>query len=263
MPNAVLTIDELVAVLQRSSLPTVLVEGEYDLLVYRRFEKIIGSGRADFLPCGGRDMVLAMYERRAEFSNIKSCFVADNDMWLFTGVPRGYGELIRTHGYSIENDVYEDANLERLLHEDEVGNHAAMIRELSRWFAFQVERCLQGHEYLTDPHLYHLIPVGGYICSADVLAEHGYVEPPADRYKHITEHYQASLRGKLLYEVIVRFSHAPHRVPKYSYDVLWEISVVYGLNGPHLTRLLEAICLCLDIPAPNRQLPLQYEQEAA
>ena len=74
-----LTVDEIIETLKRSSLTTVLVEGVDDVMIYRWLEDEIGIHNANFFPCGGRNNLLEIYERRAEFSELKTIFVADKD----------------------------------------------------------------------------------------------------------------------------------------------------------------------------------------
>jgi hypothetical protein len=57
---------------------------------------------------------------------------------------------------------------------------------------------------------------------------------------------QIGISGKLLYEIIVRFTHAPNRYPRrYSYGTLMELSVVYGLRGPLMSKIMDAVRLKL------------------
>ncbi len=238
---ATLTIDELVETLKRSTLPTVLVEGPDDVQVYRGLEDIIGSLNASFHICGGRPTLLAVFDRRSEFSGKRVCFVADKDMWMFGKVPDKDSEIVLTDGYSIENDVYQDGTLERLIHRDERPNHTVMIDELSRWFAFQVEEFRSSRPYLSDPKLGYLIPIPGFTCSQIALDAHGFRNPDDLTYQEVRNEYERKLRGKLLFEVIVRFSHAAGRQPRHSYDSLLEIAVAYGAQGVKITALVNSI----------------------
>ena len=115
MPVPDPTVDELVATLHRSELPTVVVEGKDDMQIYRWVEARIGNRNADVLPVGGRENPLSVYERRTEYAHLPVAFVADRDMWLFSGIPPGYRDIIWTEGYSIENDLYLGAELENML----------------------------------------------------------------------------------------------------------------------------------------------------
>ena len=102
----------LVGMLHNSQLPTVIVEGKDDHQIYQWVERCAGSQKANVLPVGGKETLLAVYKRRNEFAHLPVAFVADRDLWLFSGIPPDYPDVIWTEGYSIENDLYADANLE-------------------------------------------------------------------------------------------------------------------------------------------------------
>ena len=57
--------EEAIAVIKKSSLPTVVIEGADDAIVYRKIEDI-GDGFVSLLPVGGRENVLAIFNRKAE-----------------------------------------------------------------------------------------------------------------------------------------------------------------------------------------------------
>ncbi len=98
----------------------------------------VGILEVNLRPAGGRDKLLQIYKRRSEFSQVLVAFIADQDMWLFSGIEPGYKDVIWTSGYSIENDLYSDANLESLLDENETAEHQLILDSISTWFAFAV-----------------------------------------------------------------------------------------------------------------------------
>ncbi len=251
MPSSRPTADELVAALKRSRLKTVMVEGTDDPLIYRRLERILGDLNVDFLPCGGRGTLLEVYARRGELPSSSACFIADQDMWVFTGIPVGHEDLICTKGYSIENDVYHDSRVETLLEFNDVPNHQQIISELARWFAFQVQEFRAGREFRTDPHLPTLIPLPGVVCSPAELSRQGYQQADTDLEAELRTEYKLKFRGKVLFEVLVRFSHAPNRT-RYSYDALVNFAVISAAEGPLIGRIVGLIRQQLYPPATSQ-----------
>lgn len=73
------TPDEIIDMLRKSALPTVLVEGKYDLTIYQKLQQRIGTLEVNFLPCGSRSALLKIYERRHEFPNKKALYIAKNN----------------------------------------------------------------------------------------------------------------------------------------------------------------------------------------
>ena len=129
-PN-LMTVEHLVGVLRRARKPNIVVEGDDDVIIYRELAKRIGILEVVLLPSGGREKLLQVYERRSEFSHVPVAFVADQDMWIFSGIEPSYNDIIWTHGYSIENDLYSDAGLERLLNESEIAEHKQILDSIS------------------------------------------------------------------------------------------------------------------------------------
>lgn len=255
---AQLSLEEIIAATKRSSLPTVFVEGQDDMRLFNRIEQILGTLRANFMPCGDRGVLLAVFERRNELSNIPICFLADKDMWHFSGIPEKYTNIIFSAGYSIENDLYVDANIERILDKNELDQHKTFIAEICRWFACEVEKYKSGLDCRTDPNLHRLIPLPGLTCCPNYLQEIGFTEPKADTIDSLIRGYKLSLRGKLLYEIIVRFTHRPNRLArKYSYAALIEISIVYGIEGANVMRIIDSIASQLNVPT-SPQLTLKH-----
>ena len=234
MPVPSPTVEELVAALRRSALPTVLVEGQEDMRIYRWVEARLGNRAANVLPTGGRDKLLSVYERRQEFPNLPVAFVADRDMWLFSGIPSNYDGVIWTEGYSIENDLYVDAELENLLCAEETSVHQQLLGAIVEWFAFEVEECLAERYFKVSYHCNDVVPLGqtkmdeGFVCSR------GFRPPGEEIYQQIRRAYQLQLRGKLLFQMLIRFLSAHGRRRKYSYGDLYDKA--FGMTPPHPLR---------------------------
>ena len=78
------------------------------MMIYRWMEERIGVDEADVLPCGGKSVLLAVYERRTEFSHLKTAFIADRDMWLFTAIPPEYSRKVSLKS-GMNRNVMRDA----------------------------------------------------------------------------------------------------------------------------------------------------------
>ncbi len=241
MPLPDPTVDELVAALRRSALPTVLVEGKEDMRIYRWVEERLGSRNANIQSAGGRNRLLSVYERRQEFSNLPVAFVADRDMWLFSENPSNYDGVIWTEGYSIENDLYAGAELEKLLEQEEVEGHRQLLDTIVEWFASEVEKYLAGECYEVAHHCDRVVPRGHTQIDESFRKIRSF-RPPGERiHRQIREAYQLQLRGKQLFEMLVRFLSAPDRDSKYSYDNLHEMAFKMTPAHPLMGRLTQEI----------------------
>ena len=228
--------DELVAILKRTTLPTILVEGRDDMTAYRWIEDRLGTQQANILPCGGRETLLRIYKRRSEFSEISTAFLADRDMWLFSAIPKGYDQVVFTRGYSIENDVLDSSGVDGLLSQDERSSFDALADTLATWFAFEVEQYRAGLPWCVDIHPNHLIPHKTTLLNHAALRPRVFKEPKARLRDSIRAQFGLRFRGKSLMQLYLRLLNAPSRKSKFSKHNLLEIGVGLG-HSRHLLRL--------------------------
>ena len=240
MPVPDPTVDELVATLHRSELPTVVVEGKDDMRIYRWVEARIGNRNADVLPVGGRENLLSVYERRTEYAHLPVVFVADRDMWLFSGIPPDYRGIIWTQGYSIENDLYLGAELENMLDPDEAVEHQQVLDSIIEWFAFEVEEYLAGRDAEVARHCNQVVPPGQTERDPGFCTRHGFRCPP-ECIQQIKDAYQLQLRGKLLFQILVRFLSASSRRIKHRTFGLYEIAFKITPSHRLMDRLIQEI----------------------
>jgi hypothetical protein len=152
------TVDEIIATLNHSNLPTLVIEGNDDVIIFRRLEEQAPNLTLSVLPVGGRASVLALYDRKGEIRSGQSlAFVADLDLWVFSGKPKEYHstDLIFTEGYSIENDAFRDVDCEKLLVHSEKHAFREEVKIFAEWYALAVSRCSNESTVLDihEPHL--------------------------------------------------------------------------------------------------------------
>lgn len=228
--NIHLSVDELVELLKRSSLTTVVVEGKDDMTIYRWLEQKIGIDKVNFLPCGGRDKLLQVFNRRDEFSQIKTIFLADKDCFVYTTVPAEYDDIIWTKGYSVENDLYAGRFLEKLLSVNEEVNFRASLKNFITYYAFEVEQFnkklvfnFSNHpnQVLTDSHELDQV----------FLETVNYSEPTPETIEYLEKEYDLLLRGKSLFALLLRFLSHKNREIKHSKKSLCETSFKLAENS--------------------------------
>ncbi len=242
-PNP-MTVEHLVGVLRRSRKPSIVVEGDDDVVIYRELAKRIGILEVVLRPSGGREKLLQVYERRSEFIQIPVAFIADQDMWLFSGIEPGYEDVIWTNGYSIENDLYSDAGLERLLDESDTLEHQQILDSISVWFAFAVEEYLAGNAPKLDLHCDEMVPPGKTELDADFCVRQSFRTPNTERVQQIRSAYQLLLRGKQLFQLLVRFLSKPiHGFEKASLNdyALYNLALRMPEQYPLLDGLMEKV----------------------
>lgn len=237
MPAGLMNVDELVAALKRTTLPTVLVEGRDDMTVYRWIEERLGTTMANVFPCGGRHNLLAVFDRRGEFPMLKCAFLADRDMWLFGTIPPQYKGAVFTSGYSIENDILEASPVHNLLSRTEKTEFSVIEAELARWFAFEIQEFRAGRWFQINLHINQLVPPGTRNLDPRFLADRGFREPHKSVTRSIRRNFFMRMRGKNVLQLYVRLLSASSRASKFSKGNLLEIGTKCGTSA-NLNRLI-------------------------
>jgi hypothetical protein len=249
MPTPSLTVDELVATLKHSRLATVLVEGDDDLIVYRWIEEKIGVINASVLSCNGRNNLLAVYERRSEFLHLKTVFVADKDMWIFTTIPAEYSDnIVWTTGYSIENDLYAGANIERLLNSSEKNGYNELVKNVTKWFAFEVEQYRNNLTWKIDFHPNQICTEKKVQVSEIFLESRCFTTPSELTIKEIESDYQLKLRGKLLIDLFTYYYNSVLNCQAYyNTKTLFDLCLKFPDHNSYLEKIINEICSGLGI----------------
>ena len=233
--------DEIVSMMKRPSPPTILVEGSDEISVYNRYleSKIkMHIDDVSIFTCDGRAKLLNVFKRRAEFKNTKVVFVADKDMWFFTGIPEEYdNKVVFTDGYSLENDLYIESFFNRLLDENEAKDFDDLIKELSVWFAFEVNRYMEIDQAWCDVHVNQVCPEK--LLSDSFKESINFVEPPVYIVESVYREYIRALRGKNLFQALLRFLSHKNRESKYSRANLIEMGAKFP--NPRLEELVKKI----------------------
>lgn len=236
-----MTVDELVASLRHSDLPTIIVEGKEDMSIYRYLEAQLGIETADVLEVGGRKKLLSIFERRQEFPDLPVAFVADRDMWLFSGIPSEYEEVVWTEGYSIENDLYAGAKLENLLDTEEAQEYQQLLDAIVEWFAFEVEEYLAGRFFEVDNHCRKVVPLGQTQIDENFRNARNFRQPRKKTFSQIRNEYVFQLRGKQLFELLERVVNTPNRGTRYNVNSLRETALKMTDSHPLMGRIMQEI----------------------
>ncbi len=241
MPTPKMTEAELISYLGKTSLPTVLVEGEDDADIYRWLESQLGVFNGSILFCSGREVLISIYRRRDTFRHGKIAWLADLDMWRYSSPPTDLSGIVFTTGYSIENDLYAGSEIESLLESAERSEHIRLLGIVCRWFAFEVLEFQAGRSPQQATHINRVVDFSTMDIAEDFRATRGYIEPDTNLVIQLMSDYRLQLRGKTLLQVIVRFLSDSSRNPKYSYAAVIELCLKLYPNNPHIHRIVREI----------------------
>jgi hypothetical protein len=229
------TVEELIATLKKTSLPTIVVEGADDIIVYRRFEKRLEHLNVSVLSAGGRDNVLRIFARRTEIpTTVKLAFIVDLDTWIHAGVPTAYkhAHLVLTSGYSIENDAFVDGDFTNLLTDAELARFLTELAEFVEWYSLALTRHLVDSSVAISDHPEYVLNKMERPKLMKLLPGERF---PESFRRQIRAHYKLLLRGKSLMALFARHVNYQGRNPRHSVKALLEIVAVKP--GPLLDRL--------------------------
>lgn len=249
------TVENLVDSLRISNKPNIIVEGKDDEIIYGNLVERLGRFDVGFFSAGSKNTLLHLYEKLSQyedagdFRHAPVAFIADRDMWLFRGIPSRYDDIIWTDGYSIENDLYSHAKLS-----DRIGNKAEYdqtLNSISMWFAYKVEEYLdknppppkkvfqsfRDEEHVDVGHrLRRIIPTEKTTLAPDLE----FLPLDHERVRTVRSAYYLQLRGKLLFELLVRFLNKPSqgfRDATVSYHGLYNDAITVPESDQLFSRL--------------------------
>jgi hypothetical protein len=235
------TADEIVALLKKTSLPTILVEGVGDVKIYRAIESLIGTRKGNVLICGGRALLLDIYTRRIEFAHVPLAFLADCDMLFFHCFPCSFRDVVWTRGVSIENDLYVGSIVEQLLEDDERIRFHNLLDEVCKWYAFEVEQFRAGHPAHNGTGIGRVLNDSRQGLSAEFLLKRNFHMPDGALIQQIRRDYQRQLGGKTLFALLAQILSARDRSPKHSKDGLVEIALKLARTPDVLVELVQRL----------------------
>lgn len=222
LPNP--TVEDLIATLRLSKKSNIVVEGQDDEIIYGTLLDRLGIFNVGLFGAGCKETLLRLYDKLSEyecsgdFRHTPVAFIADKDMWLFRGIPSQYKNIIWTEGYSIENDLYSSANLRNRVRN--ITEYDQVLDSICMWFAYKVEEYLQKNppppkkifQSFQDEESVgvglrcsQIVPLGSTTLTPDLK----FLPSDHERVKEVRRTYNLQLRGKLLFELLVRFLNKP------------------------------------------------------
>jgi hypothetical protein len=218
-----LTVNELIISLRDTKIPTILVEGEDDIWIFRELRSILEANHVDIQPCGGRGKLLQIFERRSELGLAKIGFIADQDLWIYTGTPAQYKSINFTKGYSIENDLLSDFDYRRLLGKKN-NEYNLKLTSLIQWYSHELRNKISGSDSKISESVYKITNQNGEI-KPEFLKSRNYHHIEDELYMKIINSPDVSLRGKTLLQFISWFLAFSNKRSNYTCDTLLDLCV--------------------------------------
>lgn len=231
------TDQEICAILSRTRIPTLVIEGKHDLFLFRRLQEEIGPSNISIFPVGGKTRVISAFRSQTPATGTTSLlFFVDKDEWTFCAIPAEFDveNFETTDGYSIENDLVHDGNILNLMTAEE---HAVFKSDMDKfvlWFSIQMARYLNGAPCNLKKFVGQVLD-SEIEYQADCALAVGEVVPE-EVSQLVSDDPVKRIRGKSLLQIISRQLNAVGRVARHQPNALLETGA--AAKGPHYQRIL-------------------------
>lgn len=220
----------------------IVIEGKDDRLVYDEFEEIYGLSQplVTIFPVGGRNTALGIFKALKNTKHInKVIFLLDQDQWVFSGVDPQYihPHIIFTHGYSFENDIFIDGDLENDMLKKNPTIFSSQHQILLNWYVLELYRIVSGKppkklsldvNELFNNAVKYTTPEPGEILPNTLLPM-------------LVQNYDRILRGKTLLKFYVMIMNNRPHCNKNTYSTVATIENVCKRKGTHLNRIFSEV----------------------
>lgn len=238
MSKVKLTVDDVIAVLQKTNVPTLISEGKGDVIVLRRLEDKLSHHGVITLAADGKDKVLEIFDRKSEINNDQPImFFVDQDIWIHGKIPYNFVDdnLFYTDGYSIENDMFRDGEIINFFTKDELTVFQNDLNKFLIWYSVALERHLNESTapIATNPS----IILDSDKSIVDLLDLSDGESCPSKDINDLSENFHKLLRGKSLFSIALRQLNKKGRTVRYSNYALLEAGVVR--EGYYFNRIVD------------------------
>ena len=223
----------------KHSLQYVFVEGVDDVKIYSEIaRKKDLSTQFTFEHQGGRIQLLKLHEviSSDDILSSKTIFFADKDTFVFNTIPPAYETVYFTKGYSIENDLFEDG-YDFLINElsgVENARFESLINNISDWYAYEIEQVLtnnSGDAKITINGLdKNIIAQNSDFLETTFLTKRRYEQASEILCQKIKNDYKLLIRGKILFELILRISFDRGGIHYKEVATIWNVAITEGLR---------------------------------
>ena len=223
----------------------VVIEGADDIIVYRILMTLYSAKGINVIPAGGRDKVLEVFNnlKNTPYLN-KAIFIVDQDSWVFSGIPNEYqhDRIICTSGYSIENDVYLDKQLDILMQGTGVfSKFKTDLEQYLKWFSLAITRFCNASN--PDGEKLNIHPTNFFQSNESIeefcslLVDEVF---PQETYEDLLINYGLKFRGKCLLPLAIRALGARPHEPKYNPKTIMEETAITG-RGKYLNLIFNKV----------------------
>lgn len=242
MPIPEATVDELIALIKKSNVINVIIEGKDDIVAYRALERDVNrdfQNSISLISAGGRTKVLEILCRLEGTPEIERCiFICDKDTWVFSGTPSNglLAKVITTDGYSIENDIARDYPPTEFMDNGEREDYFGEMDYYSQWFAIEVQAALSGGQSELSRYPGLILDTVPRVDLSSAVAPDGIAHLVFETIKNDREKF---LRGKSVVQIAMRQLARKGRISKHHHLTYLEHGA--ARRGELFSRIITAV----------------------
>ena len=219
-------------------MPTLLVEGEDDALIYRWLENQLGIFAGSILICSGRDVLVSIYRQRASLPQGKIAWLADRDMWLFPRRRPTSRESSSPPATASKTTCTPGPKSSRYSSPPSEASIPSCYSLSAAGLPSRFSNIRPDGMRHVDHHVKRVVDFAAMDLDAVFCARRGYLEPDASFCGSILANYKLQLRGKTLLQSLVHYLSDARRNPKYSYASILELCLKLYPANPHVGRII-------------------------
>jgi hypothetical protein len=147
--------------------------------------------------------------------------------------PTEYEDIIFTHGYSIENDLYASGKraIDNVLKPNELAQKEEVLDSLAEWFAFEIKKTTPFFDFTLLQT--KVMAQNNTQFTADFLRDCGFILPSQNEIDEIKANDYRKLRGKFILQVYIKLFQYRQAIQgaKFSEAHIFEICVGEAMSN--------------------------------
>ncbi len=216
------TKNEIIAIINHSYSPVILVEGKDDKMIYRLILESLGFEDA-IISTSGCNLLREIYKEKDKLTNKKVIFITDKDMYVYSNIPKQYDEIIFTKGYSIENDLFQGFSFLNFFKNKDNERYKKALKSFLCYYACEFEKFKNGEEYKLDLSPFQILnhKDGSFKLLTNKLQS--YKAPRHGTIEYLEKDYDLLIRGHSLFALLHMILSFKGRTPTYKENQIYEM----------------------------------------
>ena len=213
---------EIIAAINHSYSPIILVEGKDDKMIYRWILETLGY-EDKIISTSGCSILREIYKEKDKLTNKKVIFITDKDMYVYSDIPKEYDGIIFTKGYSIENDLFHGKSFLTFFKDKDTERFNKALKSFLNYYACELEKFRNNTEYNIDLSPFKILEHKDESFKLLINKLQSYRHPNHDTIDYLRNNYDLLIRGHSLFALFLMILSFKGRIPKYGEEQIYEM----------------------------------------